>query len=337
MRSPKKIGEGGYGCVFTPPIECEGESKRERELEQEQEVGKVFFNKNDEEAEWNIANTLSSLEGASDYLVFSKSRCYTNDEIIRDECDLYHDIHNNIDVPIQHIIPYGGLTLEEYIKNNKITYKKWLNILIEIFEALQFLNNNGYAHLDIKINNIVVSDRARLIDFGFMMRLEDIYKRLKQYSYRIYPLETPLKFAKNKIERNSLINAYLRNNDNPKLTTRTYYSIKRSMGNKSFAKVASPMIDVHSVGLMCKESAHKLLRKCQYINKPEYKEFIENITHIDYRKRYTPEKAIKHLRGMLAPLGASRRSSMLPVVTVVPDKLSRTRSSRESSFRSHEL
>jgi serine/threonine-protein kinase len=87
--------------------------------------------------------------------------------------------HNNI-VQIfdygfsENFMPYilmefvNGKTLTEIIKNNKLDFKKRLNIFIQTCKAIQFIHKNGILHRDIKPGNIIVSDdlAVKLTDFG---------------------------------------------------------------------------------------------------------------------------------------------------------------------------
>lgn len=344
---PKKIGEGGYGCVFKPALECDNKI-----IKRKNTVGKLFFSDEDEDEERDIAILLSGFvpkRSISKYLIVPKDRCYTREKdaphIIKN-CDLYTElVRNNRKQFVQHIIPYGGQTLHKIVDNYTITFLEWINILLQLFQAVQFMNNNGYAHLDIKPNNIVISDRVRLIDFGFMRKLSDIYtvEDSIKATYRIYPIETPLYWFQQKYaDYNSIynervsnaVNKYARENVIGKLASDSdiLKSIKQSVKTVSFPKRAANKIDVHCIGLMCINDLHPVLK--HFDEYAEYNKFIKGISHIDYRKRYSPSTAISELKKIIAiyeskmpPLNSTRRNN--PTLKRSSSRLSQNRTYRE--------
>ena len=69
-----------------------------------------------------------------------------------------------------------GVTLTQYIQNNKITDKFILLILRKVLECLKFIHNNNIVHCDIKPDNIMIAkddNTVKLIDFDFCIVLTD--------------------------------------------------------------------------------------------------------------------------------------------------------------------
>ena len=71
---------------------------------------------------------------------------------------------------------FNGISLSDYYKKNwksedlsKQKEKTYKIILRQIFEAINYLHKNNIAHLDIKLDNILINKNLeiKLIDFGF--------------------------------------------------------------------------------------------------------------------------------------------------------------------------
>ncbi len=62
-----------------------------------------------------------------------------------------------------------GFNLSHYIKNENLTLKEKLNMIIRLAEGLDFLHQNGVVHRDIKPANFLFSrdgSKAKICDFG---------------------------------------------------------------------------------------------------------------------------------------------------------------------------
>lgn len=71
------------------------------------------------------------------------------------------------------IMPLGGVTLYDYMKDNEnMSMRRRMRLFYEISSALSLLHRNRIAYADLKPNNILMmDDKAVLIDFGKVIHL----------------------------------------------------------------------------------------------------------------------------------------------------------------------
>ena len=76
-----------------------------------------------------------------------------------------------------------GGTLFELCTENALDQSLICFIFIEIVRVVHFLNTKGYAHLDLKLENIMIDKdgKIKLIDFGFASRLQGVNGKLRTY------------------------------------------------------------------------------------------------------------------------------------------------------------
>ena len=70
-----------------------------------------------------------------------------------------------------------GRTLEDYIYREigLIPEQKALPMFVEILDTVAYIHNNGYLHLDIKSNNVMIqpNGKLKLIDLGIASRMSE--------------------------------------------------------------------------------------------------------------------------------------------------------------------
>src|SRR5262245_42451675 len=77
------------------------------------------------------------------------------------------------------VMPFvEGTNLREYLKNRSFTLAEYLDICIQIAEALDYSHSRGVIHRDIKPENIMISheqeiQRVRITDFGLAMKTSE--------------------------------------------------------------------------------------------------------------------------------------------------------------------
>jgi serine/threonine protein kinase len=181
------LGKGSYGCIIKPNIPCIN-TQSTNNLISKLTNAKQFskYNQTDDNTIISKLN-IKNMEGYEKHLLLPIEMC--NDFIINlidtdiiqksqdiDNCNLRGEAFVNI------IQEYGGEQFDKFILK-KDTLLEVLPYYCAIFEAIQFLNNNGIIHRDIKGNNIVVShdstsfinnDSLKIIDFGYAAPINNI-------------------------------------------------------------------------------------------------------------------------------------------------------------------
>ena len=182
----KVLASGGYGCVFTPALKCEGAKKRETG-----KISKLMTEKHatQEYEEINsIKEKLNSIKNYEDYfLLYDVTLCRPSKLQPTDLVDFTSkcnalpkdnltkaNINSNLDKVMSLNLPNGGLPIDDYVYENG-TFSK----LYELHNSLTNLLKKGIIqmnekyifHNDIKDSNVLVDNssskiKTRLIDWG---------------------------------------------------------------------------------------------------------------------------------------------------------------------------
>ena len=164
QRGGEIIGEGSYGCVFDPPLACEGPIQAIKKGS----VGKIT-ELNEANNEYEISLTLKEMPYSEEYFVLinnvcvPKARAKQNDKTVS-KCKVIEGV--KITSTIQLIMPFGGKPLIKLI--NTINSNDLHTIGQKLLEAGTLLLLAGVVHSDLHIANILIdsSGKLRLIDFG---------------------------------------------------------------------------------------------------------------------------------------------------------------------------
>ena len=73
-----------------------------------------------------------------------------------------------------------------YFNSKSISYKTGTEIFNNLVKGFQLLHEAGYAHVDIKLANILIRHESNIpiiIDFGFMCKLEECGTQIATHSY----------------------------------------------------------------------------------------------------------------------------------------------------------
>lgn len=212
----KLIGEGSFGCVFHPALNCSGKNKQ-GENKQDEKVSKIFFGKNsNKEAreEIKINQMVKQIKGYQSWSHIWDKNCKPNkyEKVVKedgtiDDClynnDIDEDEFNKNSRMLQG--SYGGDTLSAVFtklftkscfktpNTFSTTFLKMVKQMKPLFVGLESMNRNKLSHNDIKSDNIMVdSEGCKYIDFGLAAKHSDtsFFKRRTMSEFigdRIYP------------------------------------------------------------------------------------------------------------------------------------------------------
>lgn len=161
----KLVGQGTYGCVFSPPLACK--SKHVKKLPNS--LGKIS-EYSDVKNEIQAAKDLRGVYG-SEYFILPDpaSLCVPAPMAQQSEPDLSNCQaieRRGTKNMVHYQMRFGGLPIRVVLrKSNKYSFYTFMTQLVEIGAILVL---NGYVHGDFHMNNVLMLEnhRPRLIDFG---------------------------------------------------------------------------------------------------------------------------------------------------------------------------
>ena len=172
----KIVGEGTYGCVVEPALECKTPENYENK------VSKVM-RKNDALEELQEYDFLKSIPGIDKYTVNVPVLCEPKlgvkfSTVVR-ECKgkrvraAYQENQKKLAILL---MENGGLDLNNFTTNifpklDINDQNKFLTAILDAIKGVQFFNKMGIIHQDIKAGNMVYNlktNKLKFIDFGLM-------------------------------------------------------------------------------------------------------------------------------------------------------------------------
>jgi serine/threonine protein kinase len=209
MSSNKKGGDvlasGGFGCVFSPALQCDGSNKREKNT-----ISKLMTEKHAMQEYNEIVSIKTKLQSIPDYaryfMVDGASVCKPNKLTNKDlanfskKCTALpkHDITaSNINQSLGSLLslnmPYGGIPVDDFIYQVES-----FGELAELNESLKRLllrgiipmNERHVYHSDVKDSNVLVNSKdSKLIDWGLSVEYEPHNNQTFPNNWRNRPLQ----------------------------------------------------------------------------------------------------------------------------------------------------
>lgn len=184
-----KLGEGAYGCVYTPPVRCVGEKK---DRGKKKLVGKIFGRKDLALDEQKIMEIVSEIDPKGKFTIPLKRTCdVVPSSSLKADCRHAKGSHRSM---TQLVYDYKGIDLCTFMKTEKYDILDYLNGILNIARGLSTLSSAGYAHRDMKPPNVMVYEGTMfLTDFGLMIPFDRMYDEEQDYvlgfDYEYYPPE----------------------------------------------------------------------------------------------------------------------------------------------------
>lgn len=175
------IGEGTYGCIHKPSLECSGQ----KSIDYTNKVSKVIDSKHGQ-SELKEYNNISKIDVDSKYYMGVPIKCRLKNtkknKMSIDKCEnvkLKKAFQKNISSLSLLIMDDGGINLKEFAKANRdngdnTEMELFFIELQRIFHGLLVFNQHKLLHYDLKPQNMVYNSnnhRVNLIDFGHMRTL----------------------------------------------------------------------------------------------------------------------------------------------------------------------
>lgn len=180
------LASGGFGCVFSPALKCQGNIQN-----LQGKITKLMSRRHavEEYEEINlIKNKLDSIKDYNDYFLLNDiTICKPNKLTARDlrdyssKCSALpkdkitkENINKNLDKLMSLNIPNGGLPVDDFLYKEG-SFEKLYQIHTSLIKLLKKgiipMNNKNIYHCDIKDSNVLLDDssnelKARLIDWG---------------------------------------------------------------------------------------------------------------------------------------------------------------------------
>lgn len=219
------IGEGSYGCVHKPKLQCNN-SKKVDKLENNKFISKFMLTK-EAVQELSEYTTISRIDTKKHYYLGKPLKCkpknnkYNLNSIKK--CDIYKNINSKSNFSTGSktkkkyhydkfsllIIPDGGIDISKLAdsfstmhvsEKNAILQKFWKNAPT-LFHGIQTFEKHGIIHHDIKPQNVVFNTETgemKFIDFGLMRKINEVIDNSEKNEnffaedpFWTYPFELP--------------------------------------------------------------------------------------------------------------------------------------------------
>jgi hypothetical protein len=197
------VGEGTYGCTFSPPVPCTDGRPLANKL------GKVFRDPMSANKEFASVEVLRKIDPKQKLFIYPNESCDVTRGVMAsepraDEC-AFANKDDTRDTLKQLLMDYGGITASQFFKeyNTRATFSRAsiVHIMEHAFYAVKQLILAKYVHQDIKTSNMVVLPgtnpnrhyEVKLIDFGTLVPFDKFanfnHNHLLGQSYFLSPPE----------------------------------------------------------------------------------------------------------------------------------------------------
>lgn len=196
-RGGKYIGEGTYGCGFSPALRCEGETVRKFGLFTK------LMSIDEAEKERKQGEIIKITDPKQNYFLYPVKVCKVNKSLLGKD-----NPENNIKSckktfrddldsarAVQYI--YGGVDLKKLTYSAEDVYPLFKG-MVNLFQGLFKLQQDGVSHNDIKPENVVYLKQTtgsfliRYVDIGFIQKNKEEITHPFESDYYVWPYEMRL-------------------------------------------------------------------------------------------------------------------------------------------------
>lgn len=214
----KMIDSGGFGCIFSPSLLCKGTKRRKKNT-----ISKLMTTKNAKDEFEKLSSIKNIIMKIPDYkkyfliddiTICKPIKLTKNDLQNFDKCTALKkdkvenknlDINERLDDLLAINMPYGGVTVDHFIMNNKsYTKLKMINnkLVDLLINGVIPMNNLNIYHNDIKDSNILVytenkyeNTMVRMIDWSLTVQYRPFENNVFPKKWRNRPLQFNVPFS----------------------------------------------------------------------------------------------------------------------------------------------
>lgn len=191
------LGEGSYGCVYKPGINCKGTKNKKKTVTKIQEIN--FFSNNEKIIGSYIKRNIKNYKKYFAPIIKSCIVSFNTIEKSKldiEKCSVLFDEYDNSQENTKYVPPYNqyimmysyfikSITLKEFYIDHNYDYTfNILNHAYKILYCISLLNQINIVHNDLHMANILI-DLTNLnpiiIDFGLALNINNCYKLNKDY------------------------------------------------------------------------------------------------------------------------------------------------------------
>jgi len=211
----KILATGGFGCIFSPALKCNGTKKRRKN-----NVSKLMTTKYAQQ-EYNtiskLNTVLNKIPNYDNYFLINNftlckpSKLSNSDLTNFNKCETLKkhnitkkNINSSLDKVLSLNMPYGGVTIDSFIMKNK-SYEKLLimndKLIKLLINGILLMNKMNIYHNDIKDSNILIdynnkeNVKVRLIDWGLTVHYVPFENKIFPKNWRNRPLQFNVPFS----------------------------------------------------------------------------------------------------------------------------------------------
>lgn len=169
------LGQGVYGCTFSPAPRCAGGRVFDR-IGDLPAVGKITSE--DSREELGVGRAIMALPLARNYFALPSESCQpelpVRDPDVND-CRVVTESEGSTKFSML-IMPAAGTQLIRYAEQLGRLGNTYVDMFVHLLEGMVIYQNAGYVHNDIHMGNVLVDERgvARFIDFGLAFKPAEI-------------------------------------------------------------------------------------------------------------------------------------------------------------------
>jgi serine/threonine protein kinase len=187
MIGGKLLGQGTYGCIFSPPLACEqGRKGRGKRL------GKVGDGE-DLMHEVVYGHVLKQIPRWDDYFLLPDTGSFCTTKVTQREKDIQKCKvleKYRLGDAMQFTMSYGGKDVYETLLSANITPAKFdiIAFATHLLEAGALMTLNGFVHYDIHSGNVLLDSKyvPKLIDFGESFHMSDIDAEFVKGHWKVF-------------------------------------------------------------------------------------------------------------------------------------------------------